>query len=294
VPPATLTASVLRLESGHDLAFACYGDPEGVPVFGFHGTPGSRRQVGEREGLTIPPGCRLIAPDRPGYGHSSFQPDRRLVDWPGDVTAIADYLGLERFGIFGVSGGGPHALVCAHALGPRLLGVACVSGVAPLDRPEAAEGMLATNRTLTWLARRWPRLLRRLFPLQTWLLRRFPERFFAGFLRQLPEADRRILERPAMREAFLAELRDAPATAGRAAAQDFLLFANPWGFRLEDIRVPVHFWQGHQDRNVPPHHARLLAEPVPDSTLHEYPDEGHLLAFDHLDEILRIASGKAG
>ena len=145
----TLTASVLRLPGGRELSYCEFGDRAGIPVFGFHGTPGSRLQVAPTAVTPLPPGIRLIVPDRPGYGHSTFYPERRLTDWPNDVAAIADYLGIDRFAAFGLSGGGPHVLACAHALAPRLIGVGCVSGVGPLWDPAAAQGMLPLNRWLT-------------------------------------------------------------------------------------------------------------------------------------------------
>src|SRR4029450_3396531 len=148
---ATLTASVIRLPDGRDLSFCEFGDRDGIPVFAFHGTPGSRLQVAPTDATPLPPGYRLIVPDRPGYGHSAFYSERRLIDWPKDVATLADFLAIERFARSGLSGGGPHVLACAHALAPRLIGVGCVSGVGPLWDPAAAEGMLALNRWLTVL-----------------------------------------------------------------------------------------------------------------------------------------------
>jgi pimeloyl-ACP methyl ester carboxylesterase len=47
---------------------------------------------------------RVLAIDRPGIGRSTFQPGRSLLDWPTDVAAVADFLGLDRFAVLGVSG----------------------------------------------------------------------------------------------------------------------------------------------------------------------------------------------
>jgi pimeloyl-ACP methyl ester carboxylesterase len=286
------SATVLRLPDGRDLSFAEYGDSDGIPVFGFHGTPGSRRQMAPIEGMSVPGGIRIIAPDRPGYGFSSFQPGRRLTDWPADVQAIAEHLGLERFGIFGVSGGGPHALVCAHAFGERLLGAACVSGIGPLQEVDAAEGMNRANRLITRLGKSSPALMGLLMRLQIAAMRRFADRLFETFIKILPEPDQRLVRRPAIREAFTDELRRMPRTGGRAAAQDFEVFASDWGFRLEDIRIPIHFWQGDLDRNVPPHHVHILAGSMPRATIHDCPGAGHMLVLERLDEILAVASGK--
>ncbi len=286
-------ARIIEFEDGRELAFAELGDPDGTAVLGFHGTPGSRYQLALFEEPAREAGIRLIAPDRPGYGASSHAPDRTLLDWPRDVAALADFLEIGGFGVVGVSGGGPHAAVCAHALPERLLGAVIVSGIGPLDTPEALEGMMPMNRLLSRLGRSSPALLRLPMALMGFAQRAFPDRMLELFSRQLPAADQKILrERPEVLEAFLREVRSPSRTSARAAAQDFALFAGPWGFRLEDIRMRVHLWQGGADRNVPAAHARLQADRIPDSKLHECPGEGHLLVADHAREILLEAAGR--
>ena len=282
----TFTASVLLLPNGRCLAYREYGAPDGVPVFGFHGTPGSRLQVAPTAQSPLPPNVRLIAPDRPGYGFSTFYRERRLTDWPRDVAALADYLGIDRFGVFGVSGGGPHALACAHALAPRLTGVACVSGVGPLSDPRATKGMMAPNRALTAMSRHARWLVRALMKVQFGWVSRHPERGLALMIKQLPAPDREILNDPEFRANLADDLRLNSSTAPLAAAQDFELFTRDWGFALEEIASPVHFWQGSVDRNVPAHHAELMASRVANATLHRYEGEGHFLVAKRLAEII--------
>jgi pimeloyl-ACP methyl ester carboxylesterase len=282
---------VLRLPSGRDLAFGEFGDPGGLPVFAFHGTPGSRLQIKPPPNTPLPPGYRVIAPDRPGYGHSTFDPNRRLTDWPNDVAAIADYLGLDRFGVMGISGGGPHVLACAHALGPRLLGVACVSGVGPLYDPAAMDGMLRLNRWLARLSKRGGFLLRMLMRVQLSAMHRNPARVLDAMSRQLPPYDQAVVADPEFRTMMMDDLRSTPASAGLAAAQDFKLLGSDWGFAFEDIPGPVHFFQGDVDRNVPVQHAQLMAAKVPGAILHRYPGEGHFMVFKRLAEILTTVFG---
>jgi len=87
------------------------------------------------------------------------------------------------------------------------------------------------------------------------------------------------------RAAFRRDLTEASRTTGRAAAQDFGLFAHDWGFRLEDITVPVVVWQADLDVNVPAVHAERQAAAIPGSVLHLVAGEGHLMVVDHLPEI---------
>jgi pimeloyl-ACP methyl ester carboxylesterase len=284
---------VIDLPDGRELAFSETGDPDGTPVLAFHGTPGSRRQIllPMTAEVATSVGVRLVAPDRPGYGHSTFQPDRRLTDWPGDVTAVADHLGIGRFAVVGVSGGGPHALVCAALLPDRVTRAAVVSGVGPLSTVADAEGMMRMNQLLSSLARRSERAVRPLTAVTAAVARHRPEQAIKSMMKQLPESDVAVLERPEILEAFVVDARHASATAARATAQDMALFARPWGFDLSQIVVPVDFWQGDADRNVPPAHARRQADQVKESTLHEITGEGHFMVIDHLEDILRAAVG---
>ena len=103
-----MTATV-TLPDGRDLAYEEYGDPAGFPVLSFHGGLSSRLDAAPADAAARDGGVRLVAPDRPGMGLSTFQPGRRLVDWPADVTSLADALGLERFAVMGWSAGGPYA-----------------------------------------------------------------------------------------------------------------------------------------------------------------------------------------
>lgn len=109
---------------------------------------------------------------------------------------------------------------------------------------------------------------------------------------QAPEADAKILtERPNVRAALIDNLRVKHPTASKAAAQDFELFAAPWGFELADITAPVHIWQGDADVNVPPAHARRYAAEIPNNTTHFSDDDGHLLIYDYSADVLKSAVG---
>ena len=88
---------VLRLADGRRLGFAEYGASGGQPLLFFHGTPGARLVAGSAHRSALRLNVRLIAPERPGFGRSDFQAGRRILEWPDDVAALADALGLERF-----------------------------------------------------------------------------------------------------------------------------------------------------------------------------------------------------
>lgn len=58
------------------------------------------------------------------------------------------------------------------------------------------------------------------------------------------------------------------------------------GFRLEDIQPEVLIWHGEQDRNDPVAMARAQEQRLPRVAARYYPDDGHLIFFSRIDEIL--------
>src|SRR5437868_5685888 len=74
-------ATSITLRDGSRLAYGEYGDPSGIAVFYFHGTPGSRLEGTIADEAAGRLGVRLIAIDRPGIGFSAFKPRRKLSHW---------------------------------------------------------------------------------------------------------------------------------------------------------------------------------------------------------------------
>jgi pimeloyl-ACP methyl ester carboxylesterase len=77
-------------------------------------------------------GVRAITLDRPGIGGSDPKAEHRVADWPADVIALADALGIDRFGVIGNSAGAPYALACAALIPERLTGVAMTNSASAM------------------------------------------------------------------------------------------------------------------------------------------------------------------
>ncbi len=287
-PKSSRTALQLRCPDGRQLGYAEYGDPLGRPLLFFHGWPGSRRIGALLDEAATRLGVRVVSPERPGYGLSSFQPGRGFREWTTDVVFLADSLGLDRFTVLGGSGGGPYALACAFYLPKRITTAGVASGNAPLDLPGAWEGLGRGLRFGMGLGRRAPWLLRLQFSLMARQARKNPVRLAAFFLRQLPPVDRAVVERyPIVSTILTEDYVEAGRQGGRGFAWDFVVMTRAWGFDLGAIQAPVHFWHGEQDRNVPVACGRAQARVVPQNRATFYPDEGHLAIYIHREDILR-------
>jgi len=273
---------------GRALAVRELGDP-GDPALVFN--PGF---MGSRLTGRPAPAARVITIDRPGIGGSSAaRSGRALLDWPDDVAAVADHLGLGRFAVLGHSAGGPYAAACAVKLGDRVsaLGIAC--GFAPFGRPGDTEGMsprmtkaVAALRRSPWLAGVFTRSLPRQY-------RKDPARAFnRQFGRDLPECDRAALADPAA----LGPLLDAAVEATRQGAAPLaeemrILFARPWGFAPDEIKTPARLWYGAEDTLTPPGMGRYLGQEIPAAELTVFPGEGHMAVFTHWPAIIAALAG---
>jgi pimeloyl-ACP methyl ester carboxylesterase len=278
---------VVHLADGRTLGYAEYGPATGPALFLFHGLPGSRLAAAGMWSMEHPL-IRVIAPDRPGFGLSTFQPGRRLTDWAGDVGQLADSLGLDRFLVAGFSGGGPHALAVAQALPQRVIAVGSISGVGAVSTRAAREGMNRTNQVVLTLARHVPPALWLMAAPHARAMRRQPGKVLdkAAADKHLPAADRAAMADPRMRERMIAAAPEDFRHGPRGFIHEVHITVRPWGFDPATIQPPAHFWHGDQDVNVPVALARNLAARIPGSTLTIYPGEGHLIVPKHWDEIL--------
>jgi len=277
----------LRLEDGRLLGYAVYGDPEGWPIFYFHGFPGSRLEAQLADRVAARMGIRLIALDRPGFGLSDFKPRRTIFEWPDDVVKIADALGINRFATIGVSGGGPYAAACALKIPQRLTAVAIVCGLGPLDTPNGTDRMIRTNHLIFFLGRRLPWLAKISLWRIAYQVRRNPEGTLRRMIVALPDPDKAVLARPEVKTAMKDNIVEAFRGGSRGAACELLLYTRPWGFLLQDIATRVNLWHGEQDVSVPPTMGQYQARTIPNCRAIFYPGEGHFsLVINHMEEVL--------
>ena len=274
----------IRLPDGRLLGYAEYGRPDGTAVFYFHGFPGSRLEARLLHASAENAGVRIIAPDRPGCGLSTYQPRRALLNWPADVAALADALNLPAFSVMGISGGGPYALACAWKIPQRVTSVTLISSLGPLDKPGGAQGMGRSDVLFLRLANRLPGLAQAILSLLAkvdleWLLRQT--------VADLCPRDQASLADPQVWQMLLDETREAFRQGTCGIVQDAAIYERPWGFSPGEIHPPVNLWQGEADHEVPPRMGHALAQELPNCQAHFISDEGHIsLAYNHMDEIL--------
>jgi pimeloyl-ACP methyl ester carboxylesterase len=254
------------------------GDPRGLPVFVHHGTPGCRLLFPGHVEDARRRGLRLIGHDRPGYGGSTRKPGRRIGDEAGDVAAIADALGIDRFAVYGYSGGGAPALACAARLPGRVVGASSLAGVAPYPAEGldwlAGAGELNVDDFKLMLSDQAAWESKSANDVET-LKQATPEQVTEFLSSLLSEVDRAAFTGEVV-EFVMNQSREGYKSGISGAIDDSLSTAKPWGFELTSIRVPTQIWHGKHDRFVPYSHGEWLAAHVPKADVHLEADEGHV------------------
>ena len=279
---------IVSLADGGSIAVSEYGAPSGDPVFFCHGWPSSRTMAELTDAAARELNLRVISPDRPGIRDSSLQPERKLLDWPPLLAELADKMGIGEFRMLGISGGAPYTLAAAWAMPERVRAIAVVSGAPPLAELKDRTGLLALYRWLLFFYPRHRELLRFSFhAARPFLSLKVPIRFRPLLLKLLQPCDANVMRDIAAFEACFESQRQAWRASANGLMVDAEIYAQPWGFRLEEIRVAVRLWHGKKDRTFRWPLAQSLGERLP--LCHQYlvEGEGHYsLPIRHMREIL--------
>jgi pimeloyl-ACP methyl ester carboxylesterase len=286
----------VQLPDGRRLDVRVSGPADGLPLVFHHGTPGARTPIHALERAAHARGLRLVTTSRPGYGNSTRQPGRSVVDVVADTDAVLAALGAERCLTMGWSGGGPHTLACGARLSAAV-GVLVVAGVAPYqaDGLDWMAGMGEDNIVEFSAALQGQGQLRSYLSQQGEVLHDIRATDIVASMESLlPDVDQAALTGE-FGEDMAASFREAVRTGIDGWLDDDLAFARPWGFDLAEISVPVMIWQGSADLMVPFAHGQWLASRLPAAVAHLEEGEGHLSVglgkLDAmLDELVKSAS----
>ena len=88
-------------------------------------------------------------------------------------------------------------------------------------------------------------------------------------------------------EACFESQRRAWRGSAKGVMSDAEIYAQPWGFRLEDVEVPVRLWHGKEDRAFSFRVAQETARRLPNCIARYVDNAGHYsLPIRHMHEIL--------
>ena len=275
------TEKSITLPDGRQLGYAEYGTPMGTPVLFFHGAPGSRLSIFEgMSEAAAERGIRVIAPDRPGYGLSTFIARNSLLDYINDVRELLCKLDIQSCRLIGFSMGTLFAFACAYALPEQIERVATVGAAAPMQMPGVLEGLSTSSRDLFALARADVTTFNNVIS----SMAADGKELFSVMVATMSKPDQTTLA--AHQSAFTTDFTATIVNGAQGVITDLVLAANPWDFSPENIKCHVDLWVGSEDSNTPPAMTRYMASVLPDNHIFELQGKGHCCLYTHWEAIL--------
>jgi len=278
----------LTLSDGRQLDYRVTGPEGATPLVFHHGTPGSAVPVRAIERAAHARGLRLVTFSRAGYGGSTRNTGRRVVDVVADTAAVLEAIGSTENYVAGWSGGGPHTLACAARL-DGVKGALVIAGVAPNTATDLdfLAGMGQDNLDeFGEAAAGEVRIRAYLDAARPGLQNATAAEIITEMASLLPEIDRAALS-DEYGEDMAASFHEALRVGVDGWLDDDLAFLDHWGFELDEIAVPTSLWQGTADLMVPPSHGEWFASHLPQATVTILEGEGHLsLSLGALDRML--------
>jgi pimeloyl-ACP methyl ester carboxylesterase len=280
----------MRLPNGRILGYAEYGCEKGYPLMFMHGYPSCRLEASAVDHIVRRRGIRMIAPERPGFGLSTVQPNRRIMDWPCDVQALARHLRLSRFAVMGGSGGGPYALACALGLPQDM--VSAVGVFAGAGNWEAgAHHMPWIYRASMLAAEHWPAGLRGSLTAMMWMLRnglntQMATRRIDYYLQNDQDQHSKSIE---TRRAELVRILFEPFAQGAGpAVYEARLLSQAWDIEFGDITYNnLHIWHAEKDWNSPLPMTEFYVRQLSNNpSFKVYERDTHFTIHRHLDGVL--------
>jgi pimeloyl-ACP methyl ester carboxylesterase len=282
-------------ENGRQLRVCEAGQPDGVPVLVHRGTPQSHLLYDAWVEDAQSRGIRLITYERPGYGASMVLRGRKVAGAADDVAAIANALGLKRLSVWGISGGGPHALACAALLPGLVVAAAVLASPAPYPAEglDYFDGMGETNIVETQAALKSRAACEQIVETEaSELLRADDATLVQAFHSLLCPVDAAVLTQ-GFAHFVVRSVREGIGERRDGWVDDAMAFVTPWGFELSQIQIPVLLMHGGQDQMVPFSHGKWLASKITSVEARLLPEDGHLtLSTRRIPEVHAWLLGK--
>ncbi len=289
-----MNAQTIVLPDGRKLGYTTIG--KGAPVIYFHGTASSRLEVLLLKKLADKV-VQLIGVDRPSYGLSTYKPRKGLQDFNGDVNFFADFLGLERFGVLGWSGGGVFALAYC-ACNPTRVAQAVLVGtpwlpfdVSTAHNMPAARYIMKIPYVGELAMRQLSReLLKAEGDAKAFLVSRHGKQLLKG----CSKSDLKFFDDPDWVQGLYVSMTEAFRQGNlgvKAVVEEHRIFVKPWslpfsGYDGGNLRV----WHGAEDLTCRVSNAYALKKVLPKAELEVFGGSGHYLMFERLDRLAGVFS----
>jgi non-heme chloroperoxidase len=268
------TVQQLQSDNGRNIHFIDDGNEGGTPVV-FTGGLGTSvrvvRLLDFLESMRRDLNLRFITVERNGFGQTAFDETLTMADYVAEVEQVLEHLNIEKFAVFGISGGGPYTAKIAESNADRLLSIHMAATSPAIGNLQRCSGNAPSP---------WAEMLR------------YPMQFF-GFPEESPLHRIEGFQATAFDEAARAHNLRGQSADPAPLLHELNLYCTEAVMDSAHITTPVFVYLGLKDEvlgSVNPD-AWIAAYPNSDVQVRTYPNGGHDVQYRHLDQILLDMSG---
>lgn len=216
---------------------------------------------------------RIVSVERNGLGDTPFDPAWTFADYNREVAQVLDHLGIGRFSLVAISGGGYYAGHLVEAMPQRIASWHMLAAIS--SAPGDAAGCKLDEAGLA------AQLAPQVGAPRVWW--EMPRDGVAAHVRGF---DDRTADEGA-RAFFIAGQKGDP----RGVAREYKHFCDP-AADVSKFSGPAYFYYGEADHSVPPSHGQYWASKVKGAvTFRSYPGEGHDVQYRHWDQVMLDIAG---
>ena len=218
-------------------------------------------------------GIRIISIERNGFGQTEFNSNLTISDYAQDVEEVLNHLKINKFSIFGISGGGPYAARIAARNGSRVASLHMAATPANIGAIALCEPKGENYKYASILA--------------------YPMQFF-GFPESSPVHKLEGFQDTAYDEAARAHNVRGQSGDPAPLIHEISLLCKDGVTDTSLLETEVYIYRGEAD-DLLTHESEVSWKknyPKANLTIRSYPDEGHDVQYRHLDQILLDIAGK--
>lgn len=270
------------LTDGRKLAYRTYGNSMGLPVLYLHETIGSSRLLPGTQELADQLGLYLIAPERPGFGHSDQNPDFSFATVSADMIALLDHLRVSSTALLGYISGGGYALMLANLYPQRVTRLMLVAARPPAPMAGTFRFLMAVREKMLgqpWLLSTFFNILRNRASEET------NGKLIKSIYGSVPHDRAFLKSNPHVLEYMVGSTLESMSVSAAGVIHEMQCFNGTRGDRCDDLQAPVTVWHGDTDGLAALGDLQeFLGEGI--SELRVFKDAGSLILQEHWREIL--------
>jgi len=277
-------SKTLKLGSGRVIGYAEYGSPDGYPVVYCHSMFGSRSEHPASKNIE---GCRVIIPERPGFGLSDKKENSNYISWVKDLEVLLKYLNISEFSIAGLSIGAIYAAAVASLMNDRVTHYSAINIPPKLNSWRDLQHVSSNIRFFSAFSMYMPSVACILLEKECTRLRGNTSKVIERLAES--DIDKQTLMSDGVRLVVDKCFSECLINDFSHISNEVSIYTREWGIPINQITCPVDVWLGEKNHHSPLKLVEDTLREVNNKRIHLIPEQGLYMYFEYWPKILAHA-----